>query len=215
MQHRILIEFLSRRRFWFTKDEIVQSEPFKYGFRFTNIGNNPTKKALVRNIKWGSAGGQDILAIVNQSYNLDTLNPGETKDIWVETTGTYSHGLQKINLHIKTDNEEDTIMTCQKDPFSKEISDCKINGWLNFFFIYSKTEYEQGVANKLMMLLAFLAAIMTATSFYYFMSYQIVPEIAKRKGVERSVAERCKADPNEVIPMMDGTYKKCLELLKQ
>lgn len=215
MQHRILIEFLSRRKLWFTKDEIIQSEPFKYGFRFTNIGNNPTKKALVRNIKWGSAGGQDILAIVNQSYNLNTLNPGETKDIWVETTGTYSHGLQKVNLYIKTDNEEDTIMTCQKDPFSEEISDCKLNEWLNFFFIYSKTENDQRVGNGLMIWLASVTTIMTAMSLYYFMSYQIAPEIAKQRGAERRATELCKNIPNESIMMADGTYMECSEYLKR
>ena len=125
MQHRIQIEFISRRKgiFQFLQGDIVQSEPFKYGFRFTNIGNNPTKRIQVSEIKWGPAGGPNIIAEVAKSYCLDVLNPREKKEIWVETSGTYAHGLHKVQLRIKSEVDEDKIQTVQKDPFSEEISD--------------------------------------------------------------------------------------------
>ena len=217
MQHRIQVEFISRRKgiFRFTQGDIVQTEPFKYGFRFTNIGDNPTKKIQVSEIKWGSAGGPNIIAEVAQSYCLDVLNPRERKEIWVETTGTYAHGLHKVQLRIKSEVDEDKVQTAQKDPFSGEISDYGINVWMNFFFIYSKTESEQRSGNLIMQWFALMATIIAFANFYYFMVYQIVPAINNQKRNNQSATEDCKSNPGAAVRLTDGTDMKCSEFIKR
>ncbi|MBY0294258.1 hypothetical protein K2Q08_02920 [Patescibacteria group bacterium] len=212
MEHKLQIQFLSqeKNRFaLFRSDDIVQAKPFHIGFRFKNIGNTPIIGATVSNIKWKSSNGQNISGWVEKSFHLDTINPGDIKTIWVEKVGTYMHGLGDVSFNIQPDNQEDTVRTYQADPFTNIVSPYGVNNWMDFFYIRSKSEYEQSIANVIMLYFAALTCMLTIATFYLFFQYQIRPAIIQHVAADRRALNICKEDINAGVQLEDGSMTTC------
>src|SRR4051812_36748198 len=118
MEHKIQIEFIhlkSRFHRLFGESDLIQTKPFYIGLRFKNIGDAPLSGASITNIRWKSAAGQDMFWTSEKSFNLATLNPQQSTEVWVDRTGTYVHGLCQISLNITPDTSGDIIRTFQMD----------------------------------------------------------------------------------------------------
>lgn len=214
MEHRLQIEFINSKSRWrslfFLGSDIIQTKPFYIGFRFKNIGDAPILGLTVSRVLWRSAAGQDLAWDTDKSFHLDTLNPQQVIEIWVARAGTYVHGLCNINLTVVPDTTGDTIKTFQVDRFTKEVSPCRnVNSWIEFFFIRSKSEYEQSSTNTLLIIMAIVTL--------YFAGYSIWMQINTASNIEKKnradALEYCQSNPSSDWPKATGGKLTCGEIL--
>lgn len=192
MEHKLQIEFIhsTKGKIFFGKKNIVQTKVFKFGVKIKNIGKNPSSSATIKNIVIKSADGKDISETITKTFHVDTINPGKEVEIWVEEMGTYMHGLANIQLIIQPDNN-DTIKTFQKNPFTKEVEEDRINAWINFFYIYSKNENSQSVNNTLLIWLTSFMAITMILNLYFVYQSQVLPIIHERERSIKKIDDFC------------------------
>lgn len=230
MENRLLIEFVYADKGILSRlfgKELIQTKPFRIGFFIKNIGDQPIQKFTLKNIRWSSSDGQDIFAWTDKSFDIDTLNPNQEKMIWVEDkTGTYMYGLCNISINIIPNNQNEEIITFQRDHFSGEISrSLSKNHWIDFFFIRSKNEYEQSMTNKfniflscIFLVFAYFTYNLTKVQTKY-TEIQSIPEQINQARALKNARELCSKNPENVnsgIFRLDGSGKEatCSEVLK-
>ncbi|MBI2054233.1 MAG: hypothetical protein HYT36_02785 [Candidatus Staskawiczbacteria bacterium] len=225
MEHKLVVEFLNRRgNFWdyftFWRPKIVQTIPFEMGFLFKNIGENPIKEMSIKNIKWQPVDGKNILSTINKSFNIGNLNPDEERKIWVQKLGTYAHGLCSISFNLELADSKDVVKTFQIDPFTKLQDNCSINSWIDFFFIFSKSEYEQGITNKFLLslttatvVMAFFSFALTALSLNL-LKIQTQPILQAQEKNMHDAETYCTNNPDGEVPKSTGGAFKCSEILE-
>jgi len=216
IQVETIISTKRNRIFWWIKnDSVVQTKPFKLGFRFTNIDDKPTKGFTIKDIIFRSAGGQDIVQTIDESFYINALNPCVSTEIWVDELGTYMHGLANINMRLAADDPSDNIETYQKDPFTKKISKYRIiNQWLDFLHVTSSAENTQNTNNSLLVFLTYLMTIVVIANFFLFLKYQIKPKIDEYNKNKFEAINYCRNNPDGEWPKATGGMFKCSEVLE-
>lgn len=229
MEQKLQIEFIHQDKNIFNrlrKSELIQTKPFKIGFLMKNIGAQPIQGLIIKNISWASASGQNIFATSEKSFHIETLNPNEEKKFWVDKTGTYMHGLCHIKLDVISDNGIDKIKTFQKDHFTGTISSLPtINQWIDFFFIRSKSEYEQSRTNNFNIFFSIILVIMTLFTIKLtqqqtkYAQIQSIPEQINQAREKKSAIKFCKQNPEATdsgLYYLDGTGKtaSCSDVLQ-
>ena len=144
MTHKILIEPIFRITNWPTSiiktNFLVQAKQFEVGLRFRNVGTEPTETFKITDIRIESAENKDLFHIFDNNFQIDTINPKSTREIWIDKFGTYLNGLAKIRIQILPKNDIDIFETYQKDKFTEILS--KIPGhneWIDFLYIQSQS----------------------------------------------------------------------------
>ncbi len=219
MEHKLQIEFIHSKnrllpKFLRRYSQIIQTKPFDIGLRLKNTGNVPIQGITIKNIQWRSADGKDMLSWVDNSFHFDTLNPREEKEIWADKMGTYVHGLCTISLLVISDNPEDTIQTYQIDPFTKRPSPCRDkNNWVDFFFIRSKSEYEQTLTNRLLVIYTAIGLGIAMATLYY-IKIQTEPIFNTKEKNQADAQEYCRSNPTGKWPKASGGYFTCDEVFR-
>ncbi len=184
MEYQLQIEFVHKKKNiinFFKSSDIIQTKIFWLGLSIKNVGNQSLKSATIKNIRWTSPGDQKVFAQISKNFSLNSLNPGEEIKIWIEETGTYAYGVCNIYLDISSDVENEVIKTFQINPFTKEKDFCQNNSWTDFFFIRSKSEYEQNKINFFVFYFAFISTLAAILSLYFAHLQTNYAEIASRE----------------------------------
>jgi hypothetical protein len=224
MEHKLQIEFIcfTKRKLPLIdkisltrKKLLIQTRPFKFGFKIKNIGDTPLGGATLQKIRLLSASGQNITETVDGTFHIDTINPKEEREIWIGEMGTYMHGLSSVHMQTVPDNHGDTIKTFQKNQFTGQVTEYNIiNSWLDFFYIYSETEYNQDRANGLLIMTALFTTIVMLINFYYVFKFQIYPEIYAQRKADYEAKQSCQNNPQGDVLLKTGGWIKCSEYMK-
>jgi hypothetical protein len=204
---------------------ITQAKLFELGFKITNTNGWPTGSFILKNIRIRSSEGKDMLHTIDNSFQVNTLNPEATTEIWVDKFGTYLNGLAQVSFEITSDREGDIFETFQKDKFTKSISLIgKNNTWHDFFYVQSSSEYAQNRASSAMLWLSLFVAILSIISLDISIKQAKYNELATRSArIEqaksiRQANENCKTAPSSSpsgLYWENGQEATCADTIKK
>lgn len=165
-EDHILIEFVHRpfkatilSRFF--KHRLVQGEPFKMDFQFTNRGNEPSKPFKVTDIGIKDVEGKTGLMSEN-TLQIKTLNPGETTVIEADTFTSWFEGRVILTFRVQFDKESHKVVTYVKDRLTNIISPSRQDPeWIDFIVFQRKIEILQARTNMWLLLITSIALLET------------------------------------------------------
>ncbi len=140
----------------------LQSQKFDVSLRITNNSEHPSPEFSIEQIYLKSAQGQDIGdAFGDKSFFVGIINPQDSYIIKIGENGQFWYGLVAINIIIKPKTEGVLISLFQKNPFTEVIIEIGKNRWIDFIYIRSSSEDEQGKSTNRIMWLTWVIAFFT------------------------------------------------------
>lgn len=154
---------------WFDlkSEYVVQGSLFKLGLKIINNGKCPIKNISIKNIQVRPIEKPSIVHDFRKEYQIDLMNPGDERTIWVSDFGTDTFGLTKINLTLVPDSDSQAVEASQVNRFNSEEEGAFTNEWLDFFYVKSSHEHAQEITNSLLLFVGFSALVISYAEFLY------------------------------------------------
>ena len=161
----------------------IQEKKFKFAIKFTNKGNSPSGEFTVDKIQIQSAQGQNMVITEEKSFLIQKLNPSEEKVVQIGTYGTHMHGLANITIQIMPSQSNEQIVCHQKSSFTEEVSYIKTNGWIDFIYIKTRSEFQQEKNNSRMFFLSIVILVLTVVQVFNIFYQPSKDKYASRSAV--------------------------------
>jgi hypothetical protein len=160
-QIKLRLEFIHKpiNKRWYEKKHpfLVQNEPFEYGLKIKNIGNEPFSGATIGTflIEAGSVGQPST-----QQVKIKALNPNESYELYFDKYTLWHEGSISTRCSLIPDKENEEILTYQhhRDHDIDEEYKEK-NEWWHDYYCQGQQQLLQTKTNNLILFLTSITVI--------------------------------------------------------
>ena len=141
------------------KNHLVQGEPFEYGFKITNIGDELFSGALLSKFKITLC-SMNMVVSSNKKPNIKQLNPNESTEIYFDVVTMAISGPIWIEAEFEAKDKEVTIYTYQYDVNHKNDEKYDVpNKWAMNDFVQGRLELLQTNTNIQILILTIITVL--------------------------------------------------------
>lgn len=138
---------------------LIQNEPFEYGIKVKNIGQEYFSGALISDFSI-TVPSANMHQKASKQLKIKPLNPGEECELYLDKYTLWHEGSLSLSCHLSPENDAEDIQTYQhhKDhDFDEPYS--KLNEWWQDYYCQGQQQLLQTRTNNLILILTIITVV--------------------------------------------------------